>query len=576
MMSSPRTLSTTQSARDDESSSGSRSSSHRRDSFSSVASSNLANGTTPPDEEPDGRGQPNGHHANGVSANGHHQQNILSEKPPTQVEIFLRELAVLVKTLPTKIDVKNPDTSEQAEINLQKYFLELKQFSMPEKTDTVTMCNDRKQLSYVKVDSISQLLQELAGVKRLHKVKKIKLTDEQLYALDQCELRLMRIALYQVDKVETKSKPPGAKAKYLLTRIGVFASMVLGVIYCGAESFTGASDLFGGLLSIVEPITFGISVGFAVLSIMLFFGLEAKGFMVEAGISSPFSITRTVKLAAQKLEVANAFSHALRNPKQNYRIVNNLNLYRANHKLLKVFQKEVATKLDNLKNPDGFIRTRVYPVLKSIFSISGAALFACGGVIIGKDLVANIAALSFGVALANPIAFAVIVTLAVAGFSLFYALQHRGALDLFDGITGRPRELLEAQKDFIEDSINANQNVLTHIQNIGAKKERASRMEIYQAGQSDNQWMNVMMPAECQSQTLRERPPTPVLPDAVTPDAATATETSGAGQKPTSFFSIAERLGNMIWAPIVPVVCPQPAELPPVEPIYKRTRSISI
>jgi hypothetical protein len=491
------TGSTTTLSVDENSTVGSTSTTLRRNN--SFSSSELANGTTTTDDSDDDDSTTNGFQINDARTEATLPSMVPAEKPLSELQLKHIALFQQVQKLLTELSkhlTKLPPA-------LQESFLTLKQFTLEKETGEKRISLTPTSLDMVDVNSLTTLFNDLAAKRKQHKEKTLKLTDDELYALDLCELQLMRIALLQVDGKNITEVVEKKNYWRIFSKVSVFASIVLGVIYSGAESFTGASDLFGGLLSIAEPITFGISIGFAVLSNLLFFGLEAKGFMVEAGISSPFSITRTVKLAKQKLDLAVAYSQALRCPKDNYPIVNNLALYRANYSLLRAFQSNIKTKLDSLQKPTGFLQEHVYPVLKSIFSISGAALFACGGVIVGKDLVANIAALSFGVALSNPVAMVIIITLAVAGFSLFYALQHRGALDLFDAVTGRPRELIDEQKAFIADTGNIQKNILTNIQNIQSKHRNARMTELNRAAVPDNSWLNTRLLAHVANKNRR-------------------------------------------------------------------------
>ena len=289
------------------------------------------------------------------------------------------------------------------------------------------------------------------------------LNDAQLLALEDCKLAIMQQALAQFPPPVTPSKDSVTAPRSWLQTGTIFLCLVLGTIYSFAESFTGTTDLFGGLFAIAEPITFTASIVFAILSNLLFFALEAKGFMVEAGISSPFSIMQTVKIASAKLAAAKALSRVLRNPTKEWLTFAKLENYEKNVALLTLIHNDISADLHTKQVSSAWTMRYVLPVLKYMFSFAGASLFACTGIIIGKDLIANIAALSFGVTLATPVALLVIGTLAVAGFTLFYALQHRSVFDLFDALAGRPKDLVDDQTAFCKEFTDIRQNIDTNI-----------------------------------------------------------------------------------------------------------------
>jgi hypothetical protein len=293
--------------------------------------------------------------------------------------------------------------------------------------------------------------------------------DHQVLARENSKLAIMRLAAWQFQEPESKEAKKTPVAEHF-KMLGVVTCIILGMIYSGAESFSGATDLFGDFLGIAEPITFTFSIVFAVMSNLLFFALEAKGFMIEAGISSPYNITAAVQIAKDKLDETHKFSQALRMPDDQFEAVRTLPAYQSNEKLLRLFQEDIKKEHEKLTKKDSFFFKYLLPAVKYTFSISGATLFCFTGIMIGKDIIGNIAALSFGVALSTPVSIVVVAILAAAGFALFYSLQHRSVFNLFDAFAGRPKELLDEQKAFTDDIDNANLNIATNIQKMGLKK----------------------------------------------------------------------------------------------------------
>jgi hypothetical protein len=305
-------------------------------------------------------------------------------------------------------------------------------------------------------------------------IDKKGLTDKQQMAIEETKLCIMHIAQYDLDETVLQEEAT-TKRSWLRKGLAVVLIM-LGLAFSGAESFTGATDLFSGLLKLAEPISFSIAISFAALSTLLFVALEAKGFMVETGIASPINITKTVKSAKQQLDVAKTLNQSLRFPAPALLKFAELDRYKSHAGLNKLIQLDIIQKntmLARARNSS----SRLLNVIKRVFSFSGASLFACAGVVVGKDLVANIALLSFGVALSGPAGIAVIITLAIAGFALFYALQHRAVFDLFDSLAGRPKELLREQNEFIEDIENTDKNIATNMRNVVLEQQVAAHAD---------------------------------------------------------------------------------------------------
>ena len=313
------------------------------------------------------------------------------------------------------------------------------------------------------VDDIAELSKLFAVLCKLDTETRFK--DQQVLARENSKLAIMRIAAWQFHDPDAE-EPEANPARTLLQTVGVLTCITLGMIYSGAESFTGATDLFGDFMSVAEPITFTISVIFAVMSNLLFFALEAKGFMVEAGISSPYNITAAVQIAKNKLDETKKFSQALRIPDDKFEAVRTLPAYQSNAKLLTLFQDDIQKEQEKLTAKDSFFYKYLLPAVKYIFSFSGAILFGFSGIMIGKDIIGNIAALSFGVALSTPVSWVIVGVLAAAGFTLFYSLQHRSVFNLFDAFAGRPKELVDEQQAFTAEIDNTNCNIATNIQNM--------------------------------------------------------------------------------------------------------------
>jgi hypothetical protein len=317
-------------------------------------------------------------------------------------------------------------------------------------------------------------------------------TLKQKLALENSKSMIMQIAMHQptFPRDRTIGIPPTQFYQYFLVGI----SLILGVLYSGAESFTGSYDLFNRLLAMSEPTSFVISIMFAVFSNLLFFALEARGFFVEVGIQSPTNFYKNLQICEAKLKFTSDFSNYLRNlPAEE---IQDIQLYKENVDLLELFQADIRKDKLNLAPenelgealpPQGTLRKYIFPTLKAVFSFSGSILFALGGIIIAKDWVANIAALSFGVTLSLPVTNIIILTLALAGFVWYYALQHRGVISLFDALTGRPDELMKEQKTFCDDVRNVNVNInekivtldqRTQLQNPPASPGRRRDVEV--------------------------------------------------------------------------------------------------
>jgi hypothetical protein len=301
--------------------------------------------------------------------------------------------------------------------------------------------------------------------RKLCALDKKNLTDAQLTAVQSCKLSIMHIVslqAYAYGENHTLLDKKAGPVHY--TAFGVL--FVLGLIYSFVETFTGSFDLFFNLIGVSEPTSFSLSIGLAFFSNVLFCALEAQGFMEEIGIKSFINLSPYIQIASDKLKVANAYSKTLRAPQQHF--TSNIELYQDNFNLLKEIQADILKdKADFTPNEDSFINKYIVPALKMLFSLAGAVLFSLGGVIIARDLVANIAGLTFGTTLALPIIGAIYAVLALAGFALFYALQHRGSVDLFDSWIGRPNELKTAHEAFEND---INQNIQSEINNITSQQ----------------------------------------------------------------------------------------------------------
>jgi hypothetical protein len=290
------------------------------------------------------------------------------------------------------------------------------------------------------------------------------LTAKQKNILENAKNMVMQIALFQLDPYEYVD--PTVEPAHAWQILIVVLSLSLGVLYSGAESFTGSFDLFSRLLAMSEPVSFTIGIVFAVFSNLLFFALEARGFVVEVGIASPANLYTPLQITKNKLESTKAFSSRLRPHPDAPHITADLETYKKNFALLNMFQEDINRDYQHILPPNNFLHNYVLPTLKILFSFSGSLLFALGGIIIAKDLVANIAALSFGVALSVPVTNIIIATLALAGFVLYFALQNTGVFTLFDALIGRPKELIHELQEYGDEIITLNNNIILKIDEL--------------------------------------------------------------------------------------------------------------
>ncbi|MES2218909.1 MAG: hypothetical protein V4501_10925 [Pseudomonadota bacterium] len=353
-------------------------------------------------------------------------------------------------------------------LKLQAYLDKLNEHLTLLPADAITVAPDLLSARPVDIKKLKTLFEHLI------KLDKKNYNDKQILAVEHCKVLIMSLALNQLTTPIDYTPPTTPPATKL--QIGSLVMLVLlGAVYAGAESFTGSYDLASTIFSTINlivntaPIVLGISVIFAVFSILLFFALEARGFMDEIGIISPFNVLEIFKINQQKLDYTKIFRQSLSDPKANLISTRNLQLYKDNFEILKLFEQDIQNDYTMMENPNTFFHNSILPIVKVILSVAGAGLFGCTGIIIGKDLIANLALI--GTVLSVPAAIAVTVTLAVAGCALYYALQHRGVSNLVDALSGKPKDLLDQQKAFCDEIGPTNRSIDNGISLIETRRE---------------------------------------------------------------------------------------------------------